>query len=195
MAKNRQRAKQRQAQRRAQRLREQGAGQDAGRPPDGAQRPDAEERAARDRASSVEPGAGVAAGGFEADRGGTVPPEVGVETAADLAASAPPNDAGRSDTVVDTPPPPLAADPDADPEAAAARATVGEVGAERERARERGKVVAFLIAVWAELQRVQWPNRKQVTTLTGVVLGFVIIMGAYLGALDAIFSRLVQAII
>jgi preprotein translocase subunit SecE len=49
--------------------------------------------------------------------------------------------------------------------------------------------------VWAELKRVQWPNRQQTTTLTGIVLGFVIIMGAYLGALDAIFSRLIQLII
>ena len=43
-------------------------------------------------------------------------------------------------------------------------------------------------AVWAELQRVQWPDRQALTTLTGVVLGFVLIMGGYLGLLDAIFS-------
>jgi preprotein translocase SecE subunit len=42
---------------------------------------------------------------------------------------------------------------------------------------------------------VQWPNRRQLTTLTGVVLGFVLIAGGYLGLLDAIFSRLVQAIL
>ena len=55
--------------------------------------------------------------------------------------------------------------------------------------------MAFLVAVWAELQRVQWPDRKTLTTLTGVVLGFVLIAGGYLGALDAIFSRLIQAIV
>ena len=59
----------------------------------------------------------------------------------------------------------------------------------------RNKVIAFLVASWAELQRVQWPNRQQTTTLTGIVLGFVVIMGAYLGALDAVFSRLIQLII
>ena len=58
-----------------------------------------------------------------------------------------------------------------------------------------GRVWEFLQNVWAELQRVQWPNRKQVTTLTGVVLGFVLIAGGYLGLLDAIFSRVIDNII
>ena len=57
----------------------------------------------------------------------------------------------------------------------------------------RSRVVQFLIAVWAELQRVQWPNRQALITLTGVVLGFVLIAGGYLGLLDAIFSELIQA--
>ena len=63
------------------------------------------------------------------------------------------------------------------------------------RAKERSRVVQFLIATWAELQRVQWPNRQALTTLTGVVLGFVLIAGSYLGLLDAVFSRLIQAIL
>jgi preprotein translocase SecE subunit len=65
-------------------------------------------------------------------------------------------------------------------------------GAER---RERARVLEFLKAVWAELQRVQWPNRKQLTQLTGVVLFFVVVVGAYLGALDAIFSKLISSIL
>jgi preprotein translocase subunit SecE len=60
---------------------------------------------------------------------------------------------------------------------------------------QRGRLLSFLVAVWAELQRVQWPDRKQLTQLTGVVLFFVIIVGAYLGALDAVFSKLIQAIL
>jgi len=58
-----------------------------------------------------------------------------------------------------------------------------------------GKVWHFFQNVWAELQRVQWPDRKQVTTLTGVVLGFVLIAGGYLGLLDAIFSRVIDEIL
>jgi preprotein translocase subunit SecE len=61
--------------------------------------------------------------------------------------------------------------------------------------RNRPRVVQFLIAVWAELQRVQWPNRQAMVTLTGVVLGFVLIAGGYLGLLDAVFSELIQAIL
>ena len=34
--------------------------------------------------------------------------------------------------------------------------------------------MAFLRASWAELQRVQWPDRRQVGQATAVVLGFVV---------------------
>jgi preprotein translocase subunit SecE len=61
--------------------------------------------------------------------------------------------------------------------------------------KHRPRVVQFLIAVWAELQRVQWPNRQALITLTGVVLGFVLIAGGYLGLLDAVFSELIKAIL
>ena len=61
--------------------------------------------------------------------------------------------------------------------------------------REHGRVVSFLIAVWAELQRVQWPDRQQLTSLTGITLMFVLIVGGYLGLLDAIFSKLISAIL
>jgi preprotein translocase subunit SecE len=63
------------------------------------------------------------------------------------------------------------------------------------RHKDRPRVIQFLIAVWAELQRVQWPNRQALITLTGVVLGFVLIAGGYLGLLDAIFSELIKAIL
>ena len=91
-----------------------------------------------------------------------------------------------------------------DPEEAIAAGGVGEAGYEvrgrrgREEAearRRRPRVVQFLVAVWAELQRVQWPNRQALVTLTGVVLGFVLIMGGYLGLLDAIFSELIKRIL
>jgi preprotein translocase subunit SecE len=61
--------------------------------------------------------------------------------------------------------------------------------------RERGRVTGFLHAVWLELQRVQWPDRQTLTSLTGVTLMFVLIVGGYLGLLDAVFSKLVQAIL
>jgi preprotein translocase SecE subunit len=60
---------------------------------------------------------------------------------------------------------------------------------------ERGRVTGFLAASWAELQRVQWPDRQQLTSLTGITLMFVLIVGGYLGLLDAVFSKLVSAIL
>src|SRR3954452_9955281 len=68
-------------------------------------------------------------------------------------------------------------------------------GSEGAHTHRRGRLLAFLVAVWAELQRVQWPDRRQLTQLTGVVLFFVLIVGAYLGGLDAVFSKLIQAIL
>jgi preprotein translocase subunit SecE len=61
--------------------------------------------------------------------------------------------------------------------------------------REGNRFANFLRACVAELRRVQWPDRRQVGQATGVVLGFVLIAGGYLGILDAIFSRLVNAIL
>jgi preprotein translocase SecE subunit len=93
--------------------------------------------------------------------------------------------------------------PEADPERQPApRGEVGAVaasareGAEAER-RERARLgfLAFLQACWAELQRVRWPDRRQVWQATGVVLGFVVIAGIYLGVLDFVWQRVVDFII
>jgi preprotein translocase subunit SecE len=57
------------------------------------------------------------------------------------------------------------------------------------------RVVAFLRASWAELQRVQWPDRREVTQATAVVLGFVAVMGAYLGVADWVAQKIVNLIL
>jgi len=46
------------------------------------------------------------------------------------------------------------------------------------------RVLTFLEGSWRELQRVQWPDRRQVMQATGVVLGFVIVAGIWLGISD-----------
>lgn len=53
----------------------------------------------------------------------------------------------------------------------------------------------FLRASWAELQRVQWPNRNQVAQGTAVVLGFVVLAGAYLGVADLAAENIVDIIL
>ncbi len=57
------------------------------------------------------------------------------------------------------------------------------------------RAVGFLRASWAELQRVQWPDRPQVSQATAVVLGFVVIAGAYLGAADWVATKIVNFIL
>jgi preprotein translocase subunit SecE len=61
--------------------------------------------------------------------------------------------------------------------------------------RERNRFAGFLRASWAELQRVQWPDRRQVGQATAVVLGFVVIAGAYLGLADVVAQRVVDFIL
>jgi preprotein translocase SecE subunit len=65
----------------------------------------------------------------------------------------------------------------------------------KERAEGGPRFLNFLRACWAELQRVQWPDRRQVGQATAVVLGFVIIAGAYLGIADRLARELVNLII
>jgi preprotein translocase subunit SecE len=81
----------------------------------------------------------------------------------------------------------------------------GDVDADdRQLARTRGRSPAptrgprflvFLKACWAELQRVQWPDRRQVFQATGVVVGFVIVAGAYLGIADWAAQKVVDFIL
>ncbi len=119
---------------------------------------------------------------------------------AELEVGAPPQNLGRSDEVLED-------EPDLDEEhfdpaedmpeedLVAASGPTGRRGTGAAEHKDRPRFVQFLFAVRAELARVQWPNRQALTTLTGVVLGFVLIAGGYLGLLDAIFSRLIQAIL
>ncbi len=57
------------------------------------------------------------------------------------------------------------------------------------------RAISFLRASWAELQRVQWPDRRQVVQATAVVLGFVAIAGAYLGLADFVAKEIVEYIL
>jgi preprotein translocase subunit SecE len=67
------------------------------------------------------------------------------------------------------------------------------VSARRERPGSR--LVHFLQGSWRELQRVQWPDRRQVMQATGVVIGFVIVAGAFLGVADFAATKIVKLIL
>ncbi len=76
----------------------------------------------------------------------------------------------------------------------------GDGGVSPERAsgaplRGGNRVIGFLRASWAELQRVQWPDRRAVFQATAVVLGFVAVAGAYLGLADYVAKEFVEFIL
>ena len=57
------------------------------------------------------------------------------------------------------------------------------------------RLVGFLRGSIRELQRVQWPDRRQVMQATGVVIGFVIVAGIFLGVADLVASKLINLIL
>jgi preprotein translocase SecE subunit len=61
--------------------------------------------------------------------------------------------------------------------------------------RQRGGVVGFIASCWAELKKVQWPDRDTPVQATAVTIIFVTVAAAYLGALDAVFNFLVKQIL
>jgi preprotein translocase subunit SecE len=62
----------------------------------------------------------------------------------------------------------------------------------RREPRTRGR---FVKEAWAELQKVEWPNRAQVIQGTIVVIIACIIVGAYLYAADQAFKPFVRTVL
>ncbi len=61
--------------------------------------------------------------------------------------------------------------------------------------RQRGGIAGFIASCWAELKKVQWPDRETLIQASAITLIFIAAMAAYLGVLDAIFNFLVQRIL
>jgi preprotein translocase SecE subunit len=61
--------------------------------------------------------------------------------------------------------------------------------------RQRGGVIGFLASCWAELRKVQWPDRETLVQASAVTIIFVAVAAAYLGALDSAFSFLIKQIL
>lgn len=75
------------------------------------------------------------------------------------------------------------------------RAPVAETAVAERRELPGTRLVGFLQGSWRELQRVQWPDRRQVMQATGVVIGFVIVAAAFLGLADLVAGKLVTFIL
>jgi len=74
------------------------------------------------------------------------------------------------------------------------RAALTAAAQQREQ-REGNRFTTFLRGSWRELQRVQWPDRRQVAQATAVVVGFVIVAGAFLGLMDLLAGKIVDFLI
>jgi preprotein translocase SecE subunit len=61
--------------------------------------------------------------------------------------------------------------------------------------RQRGGAIGFIASCWAELKKVQWPDRDTLVQATAVTIIFVTVAAAYLGALDTAFNFLIQKIL
>ena len=57
------------------------------------------------------------------------------------------------------------------------------------------KLVKFLNEVKIELAKVVWPKRDEVVKLTLIVIIISVLIGAYIGALDFIFTKIVEYLV
>ena len=73
--------------------------------------------------------------------------------------------------------------------------TVPAAAAAEQRAVHGNRLINFLQGSWRELQRVQWPDRRQVIQATGVVIGFVIVAGVFLGVADFLAGKLMNFVL
>ena len=56
-------------------------------------------------------------------------------------------------------------------------------------------LIRYITGSIDELKRVVWPTRKQALVLTGIVLGFSVVMALYLTGLDLIFRTALEKLI
>ena len=118
--------------------------------------------------------------------------------------------AGAPETALETPDAPKPSRAEKRAEAKAAKESEKRKKAEQKRreseqlakkqkqaqaSRQRGGVIGFLVSCWAELKKVQWPDRDTLVQATAVTVIFVAVAAAYLGALDAAFNFLVKQIL
>jgi len=54
------------------------------------------------------------------------------------------------------------------------------------------RIKNYLRGVRAEFSKISWPSRAEVLSLTVLVLAMVVILTIYVGAIDALFKRLLQ---
>lgn len=57
------------------------------------------------------------------------------------------------------------------------------------------KINVFFKQVWVEIKRVSWLSRKDVLRYTLIVLALTIVVAAFLGGLDYIFTEIIKGFV
>lgn len=57
------------------------------------------------------------------------------------------------------------------------------------------KPLVFLKEVRTEMEKVSWPNRQQAVRLTLIVIAVSVVVAFFIGALDYIFTKVMELII
>ena len=57
------------------------------------------------------------------------------------------------------------------------------------------KPLIFLKEVRTEMEKVSWPNRQQAIRLTLIVIAVSVVVAVFIGALDYIFTKVMELII
>lgn len=68
-----------------------------------------------------------------------------------------------------------------------------KVAAKTEKFNDRA--VKFFKGVWSELKKVHWPNRKELVTYTGIVLGTVLVAACVIWVIDSLFTAALSVLI
>ena len=57
------------------------------------------------------------------------------------------------------------------------------------------QILAFLRSVKVELDLVKWPSRAETLRLTSIVVASSVLVAAYIGGLDLLFTKLITVVI
>ena len=63
--------------------------------------------------------------------------------------------------------------------------------AENTKTKKSGKIATYFRELKAEFKRISWPSFKQVKNNTGIVIAFIIILGAFIALADFVFNWLI----
>jgi preprotein translocase subunit SecE len=57
------------------------------------------------------------------------------------------------------------------------------------------RIRKYLVSVRAEVQRVSWPSKREVITFTVLIFFMVVVLGLYLGLVDAVLQQILRLLI